>query len=299
MVNGKPVVSGLGEILWDLLPGGRQLGGAPANFAYHAHALGARAFPISRIGQDALGTELLDRLRSLGLPTEGIQLDTDAPTGTVSVELLDDGGHQFTIHENVSWDRIEAESGAQALASTADAICFGSLAQRTSASRIAVQAIVAATPPEALRIFDINLRQNFYSPEVIVQSLRIANVLKINDEELPIVADILALHGSPIEQLSQISDSFHLQLAALTLGKAGSILLADSRVSEMAGAPVEVVDTVGAGDAFTAAMALGWLAGWDLNEINRHANQVASYVCTQSGATPPLPPELTSPFSAD
>jgi fructokinase len=319
------IMIGLGEILWDLLPEGKQLGGAPANFAYHARALGAEAAPITRVGNDALGREILEVLSALGEPTHFVQVDESAPTGTVTVEMLADGGHRFTIHEGVAWDNITADDANLALASAADAICFGTLAQRSQISRRAVQEIVAASRPEsiylgtpaeqnpivrravqevaaatrpnALRIFDINLRQHFYSKEVIEQSLRLANALKLNHEELPVVADMFGLTGAPAAQLNELAERFDLCLAALTRGGDGSLLLAGGRISDHPGIPVEVVDSIGAGDAFTAAMALGWLAGWDLDVINQRANEVASYVCGRPGATPALPQYLKSHFA--
>jgi len=290
-------IVGLGEILWDLLPSGKQLGGAPANFAYHAQALGASASPVTIVGNDELGREILDRLSALGEPADCVQMDDSAPTGTVTVEMLGDGDHRFTIHEGVAWDNLEADSANLALAQSANAVCFGTLAQRSPVSRHAIQTIVAATRSDALRIFDINLRQHYYSMEVIEQSLHAANVLKLNHEELPIVAEMLGLDGAPIERLAQISKRYGIVLAALTRGGAGSLLLAGDRISDHAGVPVKIVDSIGAGDAFTAAMTLGWLAGWDLEEINHRANEVASYVCTQPGATPALPPGITAPFA--
>lgn len=287
---------GLGEILWDLLPDGRQLGGAPANFAYHAHALGARAWPCSRVGSDTDGRDILATLRQLGLSVDGVQIDDTAPTGTVSVEMLPGGEHRFTIHEGVAWDRIEADENAIRLAVSADAVCFGTLGQRCARSRESIQTIVKAVPSAALRIFDINFRQRFYSPEVIAESFEIANVLKINHEELPVLASILALQGSPEEQIAALAKRFHLRLVALTRGANGSLLYAGGRVSDQRGIAVELVDSIGAGDAFTAAMALGWLAGRDLEVINRDANAVASFVCSQRGATPALPPGLSARF---
>ena len=290
------VVIGLGEVLWDLLPDGKQLGGAPANFAYHAHALGADAWPITRVGADALGDEILERLQSLGLPTSFVHIDPLAATGTVSVELLTGGEHRFVIHENVAWDRIEVTEAILTAAAGADAICFGTLGQRCEVSRAAIRTIATAVPLTGLRIFDINLRQQFYSREAIEHSLRIANVLKINGEELSVVADMLALHGSVPGRVTDLAKRYNLKLVALTLGGDGSLLLADGRISVTAGNPVTVVDTIGAGDAFTAAMALGWLACWDLDKINRTANAVAAFVCTRAGATPVLPTDLTAPF---
>jgi len=187
---------GIGEVLWDMLPAGRQLGGAPANFAYHAHAFGADALVVSRVGNDALGREILDRLRGLGLPKDGVSVDPTAATGTVSVTLSAGGQPDFTIHEDVAWDRLSVEPHALAMARTADVVCFGSLAQRSMASRQSIRELVAATPAGALRVFDINLRQQFYSLEVVEASLRLANVLKINDAELPVVAGMLNLTAS-------------------------------------------------------------------------------------------------------
>jgi fructokinase len=292
----KWTVVGAGELLWDLLPSGKQLGGATANFAYHAHALGANSWAVSRVGSDSLGREILARLAELGLPTASVQVDDDAPTGTVSVEMLPGNDHRFTIHEGVAWDRLEATGEALDLAARADAVCFGSLGQRCPAARAAIQAIVAAAPPAALQIFDINLRQQFYSREVIEESLNIANVLKVNDEELPVLAEMLALRGGPHDQLSELAGRYGLTLAALTRGPRGSLLYAGGEFSDLPGIPVTVVDSIGAGDAFTAAMALGWLARWDLDEINRRANAVASFVCTQPGGTPALPSEIVNPY---
>ncbi|MCX6910211.1 MAG: carbohydrate kinase [Verrucomicrobia bacterium] len=288
-------VLAVGEILWDLLPSGKQLGGAPANFAYHAHALGAEARVFSRVGGDPLGREILDRLRALGLPTGGVGMDATAPTGTVSVELAADGQPRFTIHENVAWDRLVADEASLTFAAQADAVCFGSLAQRSEPSRRAIRALVTATPATALRVFDINLRQQFYSREVVEESLRLANVLKLNDTELPVLAAMFGLGDSVREQLVALAHRFALRAVALTRGAHGSVLLADGVWSEHTGLTVKVVDTVGAGDAFTAAMALGLLAGRPLDDINRHANEVAAYVCSQPGATPALPQSLRKP----
>jgi fructokinase len=285
----KPKILAVGEILWDLLPSGKQLGGAPANFAYHAHALGAESRVVSRIGNDPLGREILDRLRALGLPTDGVSVDATAPTGTVSVELAADGQPRFTIHENVAWDRLEADEASLAFAAQADAVCFGSLAQRSEPSRSSICRLVAATPTAALRVFDINLRQHFYSRKIVEDSLRLANALKLNDSELPVLAAMFGLGGGVREQLAAFAERFELRAVALTRGAHGSLLLAGGDWSEHPGLTVKVADSVGAGDAFTAAMALGLLAGRPLDDINRHANEVAAYVCSQPGATPTLP----------
>ena len=285
-----------GEILWDLLPSGKQLGGAPANFAYHAHALGADARAVSRVGNDPAGREILNRLRALGLSTDGVGVDSEAPTGTVSVELAADGQPRFTIHENVAWDRMAADDASLAFAAQADAVCFGSLAQRSEPSRSNIRKLVAATPATALRVFDINLRQHFYSREIVEDSLRLANALKLNDSELPVLAAIFGLGGGVREQLAALAQRFALRAVALTRGAHGSLLLASGAWSEHPGLAVKVADSVGAGDAFTAAMTLGLLAGRPLDDINRHANEVAAYVCSQPGATPALPPSLRKPM---
>jgi fructokinase len=288
---------GLGEVLWDLLPAGKQLGGAPANFAYHAHALGAEALVVSRVGDDALGREILERLRGLGLSTGHIGVDKSAPTGTVSVEVQPDGQPRFIIHENVAWDRLSVSPDALARVAHADAICFGSLAQRGESARHAVRQLVGATPAITLRVFDINLRQQFYSRETIEGSLLLANVLKLNDQELTVLAAMFGLRGDAHSQLAALAQRFHLRAVAFTRGSAGSLLLADGVWSERPGLRVSVVDAVGAGDAFTAAMTLGLLAGWPLKTIHRRANEIAAFVCTQAGATPALPPELKKAFS--
>jgi fructokinase len=285
-------VLAIGEILWDLLPAGRQLGGAPANFAFHARALGAEARLISRVGDDSLGAEILERLARQGLPTDTVPHDADAPTGTVAVTLGPDGQPRFTICEGVAWDRIVAGPAELAVAAEADAVCFGSLAQRSEPSRRAIRAVVSATRPSALRIFDVNIRPPFVDPEVVKGSLALANVLKLNNEELPRLADLLGLTGSIEERLERLAARFELSLVVYTRGAGGSLLLREGVWSDHPGLATEVSDTVGAGDAFAAVVATGLLRGWSLDEINRRANRVAAYVCSQAGATPPLPPAL-------
>lgn len=282
-------VIGIGEILWDLLPGGKQLGGAPANFAYHAHALGARSRVISRIGPDPLGAEILQRLQALGFPIADIQVDPSAPTGTVSVELSADGQPHFTIHENVAWDRLALEKTALAAVAETDAVSFGTLAQRCEPARATIQALLAAVRPDALRLLDINLRQHYFSREIIETSLRLANIVKFNDSELPVLAKLLGLRGSVRQQIEQMARQHAQRLVCLTRGAHGSLLFSEGQWSDDPSQPVTVKDTIGAGDAFTAALAMGMLAGKPLDAINRRANQVARYVCSCEGATPPLP----------
>ena len=292
----KKIIVGLGEVLWDLLPTGKQLGGAPANFAYHAHELGADARVITRIGADAHGQEILRRFEQLGLRSDVVAVDPKAPTGTVSVEVSADGQPRFTIHTNVAWDNLQITDLALALMARSDAVCFGSLAQRNPLSRDTIRALVAATPMECLRVFDINLRQQFFSRETIHRSLELSNVLKINDQELPVLAKMFGLHGEPRAQMEGLASKFNLIAIALTRGARGSLLFSKGRFSEHSGLQVKVADSVGAGDAFTAVMVIGFLLGCDLDEINKHANALAAYVCSQAGATPPIPDEFREIF---
>jgi len=309
-------VIGVGEVLWDLLLTGPQLGGAPANFAYHAHALGAQAQVITRVGKDDHGREIIRRFDDMGLQDAAVQVDVAAPTGTAKVALSGDGLAHFTIQENVAWDFIAVTNEAVAFARGAHAICFGSLAQRCEPSRHTIQHLVAETPADALRVFDINLRQQFYSRGVLEQSLQLSNVLKLNDDELPTLAAMFNLAGSTENQIERLAQMFGLQVVALTRGANGSLLYQEieepgqsrgggaesrhnARWSDCPSRPVKVVDTVGAGDSFTAALVLGLLRKMDLDEINTIANQVARYVCSQPGATPTLPVEFAKRFSVE
>jgi fructokinase len=286
------LILAVGEVLWDLLPAGKQLGGAPANFTYHCRSLGADARLVTRVGDDDLGREVLERFRRLGLPTESVQVDIESPTGTVAVELAGDGQPRFSIHENVAWDRIRADDAALALAASADAICFGSLAQRREPARSAVRSLVSAARPGALRLFDVNLRPPFVNRDIIGDSLNLANALKLNDQELPELAAMFGLASGVREAIAELAARFGLSLVALTRGAGGALLLADGLWSDHPGRPVAVSDTIGAGDAFTAALVVGLLAGRPLEQINRHANDVAAFVCTHPGGTPPLPDRL-------
>lgn len=288
---------GIGEVLWDLLPAGPQLGGAPANFAYHTHALGAYARVITRVGNDDFGRAIRQRFEEQGIVDGTVQVDANAPTGTVTVALSQNGIPNYVIHEHVAWDNIEVTPVALNVVREADAICFGSLAQRSEPSRSTILKLVAAAAPNALRVFDINLRQKYFSGENIEQSLRLANVLKLNDSELPILAKIFGLTGSIRQQISLLSVRFDLRLVALTRGPSGSLLFQGDRWSDFPSVPIKVVDTVGAGDAFTAALVLGLLNKMDLDEINELADEIARHVCSCDGATPPLPRKFSERFA--
>jgi fructokinase len=285
-------VVGIGEVLWDLLPTGPQLGGAPGNFACHARALGANASVVTRVGKDDLGRRILERFEKMSLSSNTIQVDPLAPTGTAGVTLDQVGIPRFLVQENVAWDGLVLTPYLLDLFRNTHAICFGSLAQRNPVSRKTIQRLLAAAPAEALRVFDINLRDRFYSREIIQQSLGLANVLKLNSDELVVLADMFSVPGSLRKQIQRLADMFQLRIIALTCGEKRSLLYAEGVWSEQIPAPTPVVDTVGAGDSFTAALVIGLLARMPLEEIHSFANAVAGFVCSQPGATPALPQSL-------
>lgn len=288
-------LAGIGELLWDTLAEGKRLGGAPANVALHAHALGGRAQIVSAIGRDQEGREILDMLSSKKIGTDFILLN-DHPTGWVDVKIGENGLPTYVIHENVAWDYLPFPPPMQALAQRCDAVCFGSLAQRNAVSRNTIQHFVCLTQPSCLRVFDINLRGDYYSREIIEYSLRIANVFKLNKEELDVLSEMFGLPRSPEAALRALLDRYDLELVALTQGQDGSLMM-DRRASSFCpGIAVEVKDTVGAGDSFTATMIMGFLHGAPLENVNRLAGKIAAYVCSQSGATPSLPAELIAEF---
>ena len=289
---------GIGEVLWDLLPDGPQLGGAPANFAYHTRSLGARAALVTRLGNDDLGRAILSRFERMDIPLDTVQVDEVAPTGTVTIAVSADGVPSYTIHENVAWDRLLVTEPALEALRAADAVCFGSLGQRGQPARSSIQRLVAATPAHALRVFDVNLRQDYFSRAVLEQSLVLANVLKLNDQELPVLAEIFGLDGSTRDQIAALAEMFDLRLVALTRGPAGSLLFESGEWSDCSRVETLVVDTIGAGDAFAAALVVGMLRKYKLPDINALANEVARHVCAHAGATPPLPRKLVARFGA-
>ena len=288
-------IVGLGEILWDVFPDGARFGGAPANFACSAAGLAAgsaRVGMAGAVGRDDLGQRALAELTSRGVDVTAVAVLPE-PTGRVDV-TVDLAGHaSYVFAPDCAWDHVSWSGSLERLAAETSAVCFGTLGSRGSVSLATVRRFVAAVPSSALRILDINLRPPFWSPEIVRDSLPLANIVKCNDDELPIVAELLGLSGSPEAILRQLVSSHALRLAALTRGAKGSLLVsADGLSSDLPGTPVEVVDTVGAGDAFTAAVTLGLLAGWPLSKLHAHAERVAAFVCTQAGGTPPIPADL-------
>ena len=291
-------VVGIGEVLWDLLPSGPQLGGAPANFAFHANQLGADARVITRVGNDAPGRAILQRLEEMKIQDGVVQKDDLLPTGTATVVLDGNGVPQFIISSNVAWDNLGQTAEALEIARQADAVCFGSLAQRSDAAALTIQQLIAATSRTCLRVFDVNLRQGFFTRKVVEQSLEIANLVKMNEPELEALSTMFELSGNTIQKIEQLSRQFDLRLVALTRGENGSLLCQSGRCTNMPGGQVNVVDTVGAGDAFTAALVMGLLNRFDLEEVHQIAAEVAGFVCSHSGATPVLPAHLRTTFDS-
>lgn len=280
-------IVGLGEILWDLLPGGPQLGGAPANFAYFSRLLGNHGVVASRVGNDELGRLAAARLRELGSSTDYLQCDSVHPTGTVQVRVDAAGQPQFEIAQPVAWDFLEWNSSWQQLAEQADAVCFGSLAQRSVASRETILRFLRSTRPETLRVFDVNLRQPFYSAEVLAASLPLADVIKLNHDELPLLLRLLGMPFTGERAAAEALLRAHkARLVCVTRGGGGSLLVGEQGAAEHPGFRVTVADTVGAGDAFTATLVHHCLLGVSLREMNEAANRVGAWVATQVGATP-------------
>ena len=287
----KPVVAGIGELLWDVLPTGKQIGGAPSNFAFHAMQAGCESILISAVGNDKPGDELLTELGNLKLNCEYVQRN-EFPTGTVTVNLNEKGHPQYVIHENVAWDNILMNSKIESKLKNLDAVCFGSLGQRSPVSAATIQMLLAGLKPDCLKVFDINLRQHFYSHEIIVKSLQFADALKINDEELIVLSDLFDFKGDVKNQLSQIISHFNLEYVVYTMGEKGSIIMSKRDYSFIESPKVIVADTVGAGDSFTAILVSGMLKGVPLTEVHEMATKAAAFVCTQKGATPVIPFKL-------
>ncbi len=292
----KPLCVGIGEVLWDLLPGGKALGGAPVNVVAHAAQLGARAAVVSAVGNDADGLEILECLRAMLVDTSGIRVIEGLPTGVVDVRLDHAGVPTFTIRAPAAWDAIDTDEKLERLAAAADAIVFGTLAQRDPRSREGIRRFLRAARPECLKVFDINLRRPFYSQEAVCGLLGQVDVLKLSDAELPVLAEMLDLTGDETSVLGAISFRFDVKLLVFTRGAKGSRMITPHWDASHPGYNVELVDTVGAGDAFTAVVTVGLLRGMPLAEIQELANRIAAFVCSQEGAIPRLPAEIAHRF---
>jgi fructokinase len=297
MSEGNYTVVGLGELLWDLFPQSRQLGGAPANFAYISSLLGDHGIVASRVGADTLGEEAQRRLQHLRLPTDFLQFDPAHSTGTVEVHIDGAGQPQYEITEPAAWDFFEMTAQWRSLASQATAICFGSLAQRSTVSRRAICQFLEAAAPTATVIFDVNLRQVFYSQEVLADSARRADIIKLNHEELPTVLKLFGFSApvTPGAEKSAAEWLLHYtgaQLICITRGARGSLLVSREASHEHPGIPASIADTVGAGDAFTAALVHHFLRGAPLPAMNNAANRMGAWVASRPGATPEPDPVI-------
>ena len=286
-------IVGIGEVLWDVFPTGKKLGGAPANFAYHVSQFGLCGLAVSAVGRDALGEETVNSLSEHGL---NFHIDrVEEPTGTVQVTLDDKGVPQYEIKTGVAWDNIPYSKELSEIASETRAVCFGSLAQRSPVSMETIGWFLDAVPEGCIKVFDINLRQHFYSKEVLEASMEKADILKINEDEIVIVARLFDIPETGFEEISRkLVGIFGLKMLILTCGAVGSYVFHEGGMSYLATPKVEVADTVGAGDSFTGAFVASILSGKTVEEAHRIAVQVSAYVCTRTGAMPEIPAEIRS-----
>ena len=282
-MNHKPIIIGIGEVLFDIFPDSRQMGGAPVNFVYHASRLGAEGYAVTAIGDDDNGREILSVMDSAGL--DYIAETVPFPTGTVMVELDKAGIPTYTITENVAWDNIPLTAPMLELAGRADAVCFGTLAQRSPVTRGTIREVLAAVPEDAYRVFDINFRQDYFTRDTIIGSMRLANILKINHEELGQIKQILNIDAESEADICRwIGERFDMKMIVLTAGDSHSSIYTRDETSTIETPRVKVVDTVGAGDAFTGALISSLLAGSSLVEAHRFAVEKSAFACTQPGA---------------
>lgn len=289
------IVVGMGEALWDVLPEGKKIGGAPANFAYHVSQFGLPSCVVSAIGDDALGKEIIENFTSKGL--DQLIAEVPYPTGTVQVEIDQTGIPLYDIKENVAWDNIPYTEHLDALAKRTKAVCFGSLAQRNVVSRETIKHFLDTMPKDddSLIVFDVNLRQGFYNKEILCKSMQNCNILKINDEELITVSRMFGYPGIDLQDKCWILlGKYNLKMLILTCGINGSYVFTPGNVSFQPTPKVEVADTVGAGDSFTAAFIASILKGKSVTEAHTIAVKTSAFVCTQKGAMPILPPEYTA-----
>lgn len=286
-------VVGLGELIWDMLPGGKSMGGAPSNFAYHSRLLGDRAVVASRVGDDEPGREALRALRRAGVEAGFVQVDSEHPTGMVGVEIDVGGEPHFTVNPNSAWDYLELSQPLSELARRTDAVAFGTLGQRHPLASETILSFVGLSSPGALRLFDVNLRHSFFSAEMLARSLELASVVKFNSDEVTVAARMLGLHASDEEEFSRrLIEEHGLDLVAVTRGEKGSVLFTQARKVEHAGYKVKVADTIGCGDAFASALAHCLLRGLPLETASETANRLGAWVATQAGGTPKATPQI-------
>lgn len=288
-----PIVVGLGELLWDCFDDVRRPGGAPANVAFQANQLGLTGTVLSRVGDDALGRELLAFLREQGLTTAFVQIDPERPTGTVTVHETP-SGPDYTIHENVAWDRLAFSAEWETLLDSAAAVCFGTLAQRSPESWQTIADCLNHTTADCLHVFDVNLRQSWYSTAVLKQSIAQATIVKLNEAEVPIVAGLLELPTRPDEFARSLIERHGVQTVCVTLGGEGCVAFTADEQVRVRPEPIVVADTVGAGDAFTAGLIYAQLHAWPLERSARFANAVGGLVASRSGAMPDLREEFAA-----
>ena len=288
MPNKSYNIVGLGELLWDVLPKGKELGGAPANFAYMTSLLGDHGIVASRVGGDALGRTAGRRLERIGLRTKYLQVDTQHATGTAKVDVDPAGQPTFSFNEDSAWDFFEWTPEWQKLASMTDAVCFGTLAQRAPQSRATIRSFLQEVSRGTIRIFDVNLRPNAYNSEMLDDSLKLADIAKLNHDELSIVVKLLGCDFAGEERSARwLRDKYGLRLVCITRGAEGSLLVAPNEINQHKGIRVSVADTVGSGDAFTAALIYHYLRRASLATMNEAANRMGAWVASQTGATPP------------
>lgn len=294
----EPTIAiGLGEVLWDCFPDEERPGGAPANFAFHCEQLGFQGIVCSRVGNDDLGKRYLEHLRRNGLLTEFVLLDEKYQTGRVDVTLDEEKQPTYTFVEDVAWDHLVMTDAIEKLLENAEVICFGTLAQRSSTSRKMIHQCLSIAKDARLRIYDVNLREPWYDFEWIDDSIRLANVIKLNEEEAQMLGKHYQCADSDVEAIAKmLLEKFELELIAVTLGSEGSCLVTSKESVRVGADPVEVIDPVGAGDSFTAAVARGYLAGLNLDEVAKFANRVAGFVASHAGAMPTLDEELKKPL---
>ena len=284
-------IVGFGEALWDVFPEGRKIGGAPANFAYHVAQWGLDSYAVSAIGKDELGEDIIRTFDDNGL--QYCLEKVDFPTGVVMVTLDENKVPSYNIMEGVAWDNIPMTQGLEALAKDCRAICFGSLAQRSSVSRQTVNEFIGLMPDGAIKIFDINLRQHYYTRDIISDSMKKADILKINDEEILVVAEMFSIKDKPLKMVCEdLLDMFDLEIVILTCGEKGSFVLTREESSELDTPKVDVVSTVGAGDSFTGTFIAQLLLGKTIRQAHEAAVKVSAYVCTCQGAMPSIPKEI-------